>query len=111
MECIIAGKFIPLQRYYFPGIDEHTYVGAAILTVMQMLSNVYAITLMIAFDSTVYVIFLNVAMVAEMVVTKIDALQQTLDAKRYRFIPNESKRMHIDMIKMHLKYNQWAYFH
>lgn len=104
---IITGKMMPTLGFYMPGVDENTTWGITVLVLQQIVASILGIIAEMAYDATLYAVFLNMAMISAVIVAHIDEFQKSLSitggASRV-----DVRRKQIGLIRMHLKYNEWV---
>lgn len=91
-------------RIHFPGLNDATDTGFAILYGFNILLLLYSYFTVCPFDMLIYVIFANVPMMASIIIHQLDELKVALlDPK---CPSSEIKYRILNMILMHKKYNE-----
>lgn len=98
------GAMAPILRVYLPGIDEHSYGGAIVLNAFNYVILLIGHLIVVPFDLLIYIIFINMLMVASIIAGRLGELRERLPDEKRNL--TEIRNRLIQIIFMHKKYNE-----
>lgn len=105
IEYMSSGVIRPSSGIYWPILDEHKWQHLIILDTYNFASTMIAVVGLIANDLFLFVVFVHVPMVSQVVKSEVNQLQIILSSKHY-VAEQELKYRFIKIILMHKKYSE-----
>lgn len=89
----------------FPFFNAQTTDGFLTLVLLLIMLAFICFCVIASFDSILFVVFLNMRMISEIMIREIDEIQQMLVAKS-KGIKSEIRNRLLNFVWMHRKYNE-----
>lgn len=101
-----TGEMTPAVTMYLPYMNADTYCNFILIVLVQSAMVVVGVGFLFAFDTLVFVVFVNMAMVALVIVEDIRKLEDALK-RRVHFFGKHNTQL-VKVVMMHESYSMWV---